>query len=89
MKRNGGHRRPPGFFGNYRPEDVPLLEPAAAETGFEIEIRDDAVDFEGHPVAGCVAAYVTEDVLRDRSPLGRRFRELKKRAKGQKNEVDS
>lgn len=66
----------PGFYGNYKPEDILLLKQAAAETGFEIEVIDDARDVEGRPVAGCVAVYVKGE-FRDRSPMGRRYRELK------------
>lgn len=70
----------PGLYGNYEPEDIPLLEQAATETGFEIEVRDDARDVHGQPVPGCVAVYVKGE-FRDRTPMGRRFRELIKAAR--------
>jgi len=66
----------PGFYGNYKLEDVPVLEQAAVETGFEIEVRNDARDVIGRFVSGRVAVYV-KGGLKDRTPLGRRFRELK------------
>ena len=71
---------PANFYGNYRPEDIPLLRRAAKETGFRIEVRDDAVDIYGHSVSGCVAVYVKGNTLRDRTPMGRRYRELKAEA---------
>lgn len=75
MNYSEGHTHP-RFYGNYKPETIPLLKQAAAETGFEIEIRDDARDVKGRPVPDCVAVYVKGE-FRDRTPMGRRFQELR------------